>query len=44
VASNGDVQAWFFEDSTPRVVRCVLDVVAHKLVKCEQVMAPRARV
>ncbi|WP_162247095.1 hypothetical protein [Rhizobacter sp. Root404] len=39
VASNGEVQAWFFEDSVPRVVRCVFVVEEKRLAKCVQVMA-----
>lgn len=36
---DGVVQAWFFEDTTPRVVRCTLDNTTKRLGQCAQVMA-----
>lgn len=35
----GQWQAWFFEDTTPRIVRCRLDAAALRLVGCGQVLA-----
>lgn len=37
--ADGSVQAWFFEDTTPRIVRCTFDAAAHRLGQCAQALA-----
>jgi hypothetical protein len=39
VGPGGRVQAWFFEDTTPRIVRCDLQPAPPKLVACAQALA-----
>src|SRR6476661_8358594 len=39
VDAQGHWRAWFFEDTTPRIVRCDLDPAALRLVDCAQVLA-----
>lgn len=38
-AEDGRMQAWFFEDTAPRIVRCDLDPASRRLVGCAQVMS-----
>lgn len=39
VGADGKVQAWFFEDTAPRVVRCDLAETGTRLERCTQVAA-----
>jgi hypothetical protein len=39
VSADGAVQAWFFEDSTPRVVRCDWQAAQAKLQRCEPALS-----
>jgi hypothetical protein len=39
LAADGKAQAWFFEDTTPRLVRCELAADAPRLERCAQVAA-----
>lgn len=39
VDAGGKVQAWFFEDTAPRLVRCDLESASLRLERCAQVAA-----
>lgn len=37
-APDGSTQAWFFEDTPPRITRCTLDAAAGRLTQCAPVL------
>lgn len=39
IDADGKVQAWFFEDTSPRLVRCDLGVEGNRLERCAQAAA-----